>query len=174
MDTLTIVEDYLSKNEEKELLEYIYSQPWSKVLSRRVQHYGYEYSYFPPYGVKKTKEIPKLFLNYINKINPKFNQVIVNEYLPGQGIGKHTDHKLFFNDMICSLSLGSPTIIFRKGENREEIFLKNKSLLIMSGESRWKWTHEIPQRKGDAINGNYIERQTRISLTFREVVNEYV
>jgi alkylated DNA repair protein alkB family protein 8 len=39
----------------------------------------------------------------------------------------------------------------------------------MSGESRYAWTHHIPQRKYDRISGKLIQRSTRVSLTFRNV-----
>ncbi len=165
---LTIIEDYINEQEEKELLDFIYSQEWSSALSRSVQHYGFEYSYTPPYNVKPAKEIPPLFQKYMHDINPDLNQVIVNEYIPGQGIGKHTDHKLHFGDMIVSLSLGSATtIIFRRGNFSESLYVLPRTLIIMEKEARWEFTHEIPARKSDVVNGEKISRGTRISLTFR-------
>jgi alkylated DNA repair dioxygenase AlkB len=167
MNGLSIFENFIDEKEEKELLEFIYNQQWSNALSRRVQHYGYEYSYFPPYTVKKTVEIPEIFQNYINQIDESFNQVIVNEYLPGQGIGKHVDHKKLFGDTISSLSLGSATtMIFSYGKEKYEYYIKPRTLIIMEDDARWKYAHEIPARKKD----NDIERKTRVSLTFRTVV----
>jgi len=145
MDGLTIVEDFITEEEEKELVTFINSQEWMSALSRRVQHYGYEYGYFPPYEVKPTKEIPDIFRKYVDKINPGFNQVIVNEYEPGQGIGKHTDHKRHFGDMIASISLlSATTIVFAKDDHIENIYVQPRTLIIMEGDARWKFTHEIP------------------------------
>lgn len=63
---------------------------------------------------------------------------------------------------------------FRKGNRHNSILLKSKSLLIMSGESRFDWTHGITPRKFDMINTadgpDIICRGTRISVTFRRVV----
>jgi alkylated DNA repair dioxygenase AlkB len=42
-------------------------------------------------------------------------------------------------------------------------------LLILSGEARYDWTHEIPARKSDVINGARQPRTRRVSLTFRTV-----
>ncbi len=44
-----------------------------------------------------------------------FDQLIVNEYQPGQGISPHIDNKTLFSDIIVSLSLGSNAVmIFEK------------------------------------------------------------
>ena len=93
-------------------------------------------------------------------------QLIVNEYEPGQGIGRHVDSHDFGNTIV-SLSLGSQChMIFRDRAGDRgvlEIPLKARSLLIMKDEARLKWTHEIPSRKSD----KGVPRRTRVSLTFR-------
>jgi len=168
---LIIVEDYISEDEEKELLEFINQQQWLTALSRRVQHYGYEYSYRPPYELKEAPAIPDLFQKYAAKLNPGFNQIIVNEYTPGQGIGKHTDRKRLFGDCIASISLGSATtMIFAHDDQAEAFYILPRTLIIMEGDARWKFTHEIPGRKFDQVDGKSIPRGTRVSLTFRTVV----
>ncbi len=168
---LTIVEDYLSEEEEKDLLEFIYDQKWMSALSRRVQHYGYEYSYRPPYELKEAPPIPDAFQKYADDLDKSFNQVIVNEYTPGQGIGKHTDHKRLFGERIVSISLGSATtMIFARDGEKEEYYVYPRTLIIMEGSARWKYTHEIPARKSDKVDGKTTQRGTRVSLTFRTVV----
>lgn len=63
---------------------------------------------------------------------------------------------------------------FKKENFHNSIQLKSKSLLIMSGESRYYWTHGITPRKFDMINTvdgpDIMCRGTRISVTFRRVV----
>lgn len=44
-------------------------------------------------------------------------------------------------------------------------------LLILSGPARYDWTHEIPARKSDVINGARQPRRRRVSLTFRAVTS---
>jgi alkylated DNA repair dioxygenase AlkB len=170
---LTIIEDFLSEDEEKELISFINTQEWNSTISRRVQHYGYEYGYFPPYEVKLTKPIPEIFMKYIRIINPEFNQVIVNEYEPGQGIGKHTDHKTHFGDMIVSISLlSATTITFSDRKYTEDIYVQPRTQVIMEGDARWKFTHQIPARKSDKIGEETIPRGKRISVTFRTYVGK--
>jgi len=42
---LKYVPSFLSVQDEKALITFIDSQPWNAQLSRRTQHYGYEYNY---------------------------------------------------------------------------------------------------------------------------------
>lgn len=84
-----------------------------------------------------------------------------------------------FDDFIISLSLGSDIVMeFKKDNCHNSVLLKSRSLLIMSGESRYDWTHGITPRKFDLINTvdgpDVICRGTRISITFRRVVQNQV
>ena len=42
---LYVYDDFITEAEEAKLVEDIDSQPWIKLLNRRVQHYGYEFKY---------------------------------------------------------------------------------------------------------------------------------
>lgn len=101
------------------------------------------------------------------------NQVIVNEYEPGQGISAHIDCLPCFSDTIASLSLGSSCIMgfthSKTGEKQSQ-FLEPCSLLVLSGDARYQWQHAIASRKTDKHQGRIIQRTRRISLTFRKVV----
>ena len=57
---------------------------------------------------------------------------------------------------------------------KAKLLLEPNSLLVLKGESRYEWTHCIPERKHDIITSGTerIEvrpREKRISLTFRKV-----
>ena len=58
-------------------------------------------------------------------------------------------------------------MIFKIGENIKNFYVNNNSLYIMSGESRWDWSHEIKGVKNDIIDGKRVPRKSRISITFR-------
>jgi hypothetical protein len=45
MEGLTYVENFITNEEERELLEHIDRGQWLFDLKRRVQHYGYKYDY---------------------------------------------------------------------------------------------------------------------------------
>lgn len=79
-----------------------------------------------------------------------------------------------FEDSILSLSLGSACIMDFKCENdRATVLLPPRSLLIMSGEARYAWSHGICPRHSDIVettNGITTQgRGTRVSFTFRKV-----
>jgi alkylated DNA repair dioxygenase AlkB len=171
---LELRENYISIDEERNLIENIDRGNWSTTLKRRTQHYGFEYDYKKRnvQQLNQTQPIPSWCFSLITRLSREVfhivpEQLIINEYQPGQGISKHIDAPVF-GEPIVSLSLGSHCVmVFTMKERRFEILLPPRSLLILSSESRWKWTHEIPSRKSDIVNGQVLKRTRRISLTFR-------
>lgn len=176
---LTYIPDFITRDEENALITAIDEQRWLNDLKRRVQHYGYKYDY-KARSVTKDSCLGPL-PNWIQPLAQKLqsehlfrnrpDQAIVNEYISGQGISSHIDCVPCFDDVIASLSLGSPAVMqFSKGNEKQEIFLKERSLIVLSGPARYEWQHAIPARKTDVVNGFKIERKRRISLTFRTVI----
>ena len=98
------------------------------------------------------------------------DQVIVNEYLPGQGISPHINCISCFGNVICSLSLLSPCVMDFIEEEKISILLEPSSLLLLTGSSRYNWKHGIAARKSDIYDSNKIIRQRRISVTFRTII----
>ena len=176
--------DFISPEEEKQLLKNIDDNIWLNDLSRRVQHYGYKYDY----RARKIDnsfylgELPQWLNNialklYSNKLIDFLpDQAIINEYEPGQGIASHIDCEPCFGDTIISLSLGSSCVMnFSRDVNsidKTAILLEPRVLVIMKNESRYDWFHGIPPRKSDKFNDNLIKRQRRVSITFRKVINQ--
>ena len=179
IDGLHCIPNFISEEEHDALLTAIDELPWLTDLKRRVQHYGYKYDYkarniFPdsylgelPQWLGDLQE--RLFTDEIFIKKP--DQAIINEYLPGQGISSHIDCVPCFDDVIASLSLGSDAIMqLSLGEQKHDVFLEKRSLIVLSGEARYKWKHAIPARKSDIVDGIKLERQRRVSVTFRKVV----
>lgn len=180
---LSFVPDFITKDQHDSLLKYINEQKWDTSISRRVQHYGYQYPYQVKVSDKRqlipTTAIPELFkailqpllltAGYIKEHFP--DQAIVNEYTPGQGIYAHTDNSAVFAETVISLTLGSGcTMIFRKDEQEVNIYLPPRSLVVLTGEARYKWTHEIKRVKTDMLNDKKIPRNTRVSITLRNTL----
>jgi alkylated DNA repair dioxygenase AlkB len=163
------------------LLETIDHLPWQNDLKRRVQQYGYRYDYRRR-GLDPNSYIgplPEWSLELVTHcsqeglINTDFNQLIVNEYLPGQGISFHIDSRSSFSDTIFSVSLGSPCIMTMRrvgAAEARDVFLEPGDVLIMSGEARHDWQHGITPRKTDKFLGQTIRRGRRVSLTFRRAL----
>jgi alkylated DNA repair dioxygenase AlkB len=100
------------------------------------------------------------------------DQLIINEYEPGQGIANHVDCEPCFGETIISISLGSSCVmdfINLKTKQKVQVMLESGSLVVLSGEARHNWTHGIAQRKTDNFKGVKTNRRLRISMTFRKV-----
>jgi alkylated DNA repair protein alkB homolog 8 len=108
--------------------------------------------------------------NYFETIGD-FDQLTVNDYMPGQGIPPHIDTHSPFEEIFCSISMNSEATMTFKDLNNEvrHISLKPRSLMIFSGEGRYNWLHSIPTRKFDKVNGLIKSRRRRISLTYRKL-----
>ena len=177
---LRLIPDFMTPDEEAVLLASLDSQPWRNDLQRRVQHYGYRYDY------KARQVTPALRLGalpswlgvWAEKVHQdgffgyQPDQVIVNEYQPGQGIAPHIDCVPCFGDTIASLSLGSGCVmdfVHDTTKTKRSLFLPPRSLLILQGDARYHWQHGIAKRLYDTIAGARLPRQRRVSLTFRTV-----
>lgn len=161
IEGLTYIPDYITTEQEQSLISQIDKQPWLNDLKRRVQHYGYKYDY------KARKITPDLKIADVPEwlqILSNFDQVIVNEYLCGQGITPHIDCIPCFGETICSLSLlESCEMILERDNIKHSIILEPRSLLTFQGEARYEWKHSIPQRKSNIKN-------RRVSITYRKVI----
>lgn len=176
---LSYIPEYITLEEEVELIQTIESQIWITELKRRVQHYGYKYDYkkhninsgeyLDPMPTWLNDLCQKLYTKNIFANHP--NQVIANEYMSGQGISAHIDCISCFGETICSLSLGSACIMdFDKDHKKERILLEPRSLMILQKDARYLWKHSIAARQKDRYCGSIFERERRISLTFRTVI----
>ncbi|CAO1439051.1 unnamed protein product [Diamesa serratosioi] len=188
---LIVLENFVTEEMEQKLiseLQWEESGEENKLKHRKVQHFGYEFLYGANTVDLETplsKQIPKdcdlLWKNLSEKL-PQFSgwkpdQLTVNRYEPGNGIPAHCDTHSRFEDPIISLSLGSDVVMeFRQPETKVQssVLLPRRSLLVMSGESRYGWTHGITSRINDVVvtsNGNMSvrKRNLRLSFTFRKI-----
>lgn len=177
-DGLTYLENYISENEADRLVQDIDAAPWRTDLKRRVQHYGYRYDYKARQARREDYlgSLPELFQHLAERLTAEGHfqtlpdQVIVNEYQPGQGISAHIDCQPCFGETIASLSLLSACVMrFASLTHSQlmELHLQPASLLVLSGDARHLCTHAIPSRKTDVFEGQKHFRSRRLSLTFR-------
>ena len=178
---LTYIENFITQEHQKELITIIDEQIWLDDLKRRVQHYGYKYDYkarridTSMYLGKLplwTKPLIQKFLSD-NLFDVEPDQLIINEYLPGQGIANHIDCEPCFDDTVISISLNSCSVMdFCNQMTKQKIsfLLEPCSAVVLKGESRYDWTHGIAARKTDTYNNQTYLRKRRISLTFRRTI----
>jgi alkylated DNA repair dioxygenase AlkB len=178
---LIYLPDYIDVPTETALIKTIDAQPWITELKRRVQHYGYRYDYKARSIAPESRlgPLPEWLSSYCEQLHidgyfqEPPDQVIVKEYQPGQGIASHIDCVPCFTETITSLSVGSPCIMeFTHVKTHEKIpmLLEPRSLVVLSGDARYRWKHAIPHRKSDRYNGSIFLRGRRLSLTFRKVI----
>lgn len=153
-----------------------------------VKHYGYEFLYESnnvnankPLSEKIPPECqvlwPRLRQMLPDLIFSEPNQLTVNKYAPGQGIPAHCDTHSAFDSPLVSVSLASDIVMdFRNPDisiRKRSVHLPRRSMLIMTGESRYGWTHGITPRKTDIVPNlaggglTVMQREARVSLTFR-------
>lgn len=175
---LIYIPDFITDKEEELLLHEIQKiDSWISLNHRKVKHYGYSYEYANE-GSTKVEPFPdwiNILFKRIQQNWPQFpglNQLTINCYQPGDGIGPHSDSTALFGiDPIISVSLSSSIVMeFIKDKYKKSVDVGRKSLLIMSEQARLDWKHGIRNRKMDYVNGLLRKRGTRISLTFRKVV----
>lgn len=175
---LFIFPDFISESQEKDLLDEIDSKVWVVDYARRLQYYGYRNELESPYDLVS---FPVPFPDQIRLLSDDIvkegilddapDQVIINEYMPGEGIRPHKDRN-YYENQICGVNLGSGCVMrFIKGANLEtiDVEIPRRSIYVMQDDARRKWSHGIPPRKKDVLNGIIHHRGRRVSITYRKV-----
>lgn len=132
---------------------------------RRIVSFGWKYD-FDRKTLRESSLLPD-FLMPLRETAAAFagvavedlQQVLINEYDVGAGVGWHRDKGMFEDVIGISLSARA-TFRFRRDrgeewERRSQV-LQPRSAYLMHGPSRWKWQHSVPPV--DAL---------RYSVTFR-------
>jgi alkylated DNA repair dioxygenase AlkB len=174
------ITEFLSREEEEAIKDRLDAGEWSNTLKRRVQHFGYLYDYRARAVTADAYlgRLPEWLEMFAERLVTRGyfvdlpDQVIANEYLPGQGISAHVDCVPCFDDTIVSISLLSQCeMVFRERSSSRSLamLLHPRSGILLKGASRYDWTHEIPARKSDVTDGTKVNRGRRVSLTFRKV-----
>jgi alkylated DNA repair dioxygenase AlkB len=179
IDGLGYTPEFITREEERQLMEQIDARTWNTTLKRRTQHYektvfssGDTTQKAPPIPEWCDFLVKRLLAQGILDVRP--DQLIINEYDPRQGIGPHVDNVKAFADGIVSVSLGSGiNMIFRhtaspkapSAGDRKDLYLERRSVLSLHNSARYDWRHEIAAKKSD----EGIARGRRVSLTFRKM-----
>ncbi|XP_076249526.1 putative RNA/DNA demethylase ALKBH6 isoform X1 [Calliopsis andreniformis] len=195
------VPNFITEQEELEIIKHVNNAPlpkWTQLSHRRLQNWG---------GIPHPKgmiaeEIPSWLKKYVDKVSSLNvfekgklpNHVLINEYLPGQGIMAHTDGPLFY-PIVTTINCGSHTFLdfYKRLDNSQpqqlnlefSLLLERRSLLILQKDLYHHYLHSIAERDTDVISksvvknltlcgeqyseGQILKRDTRLSLTIRHV-----
>lgn len=177
---LLYVPELITKFQEKQLIQLLDRQRWHREEQQRIQQYGYRHHRL----LKQIDEelflgaLPDWALDMARTLYERGfcsripDQVDVVEYQPGQGHPPHIELPQGFDEMIAFVSLGSSSIMDfqHKQGARYSKWIAPRSLLLLSGEARYDWTHAIEPRKTDPAQGRQIDRTRRLELVFRSVL----
>lgn len=170
---LSYYKSFISKDEENYLLDYISNIDYIKEFGRATKYYGFDYSH------KKNKsdikdykgKIPDELNVMSSKIGVKVNQLVI-EYLP---VNKHYSfpiHSKIFSKNIMSISLGGNCVIEFENkltDEKFEILIERRSLLVMGDECMKEWSYKINTNKSHIFNGKKIKRNDRYTLSFKNI-----
>ena len=151
--------DLLSADEEAGLVGELSELPFEPfdfhgyLANRRVVGFGYRYDYSRR-TVRTAAPIPAFLTPVRERIAAfagrpaeAFEQVLINEYRPGAGIGWHRDKAHF--EVVVGVSLLAPCRFrFRRktdtGWDRLSLTVEPRSAYLMTGPARHIWEHSIP------------------------------
>lgn len=185
---LRYIENWIDPKYGSDLIKLIDSKKWEQILIRRTQHYGAKFDYLKRKNFlsvlniyEKQKDIEEMpeFLKIIGTrlveegIFPEIpNQVTISEYLPGHGIGPHTDDKTIYSETIVSLNLGSNCVFIIKDKNRKSlpIQIKPNSLIVLKNKARYECEHGVRGQIYDIIDSVKVDRTRRVCVTFRKTI----
>ena len=180
---LKVFEEFLTPEEQAECVKRVDAavNEWRNDLRRRVQHYGWRYDYkaraiTPDMHIGALPDwldrLAQKLYDETGLFDSKPEQVIVNEYEPGQGIATHIDHR-GFGPTVCTISLLDDwEMDFSENwDDKNPALLRRGSCVLLSGESRSEWQHGIAPRKTEKTGNGRRDRKRRLSLTFRTVLN---
>ncbi|XP_031640857.1 alpha-ketoglutarate-dependent dioxygenase alkB homolog 6 [Contarinia nasturtii] len=174
------IPSFLSEEEEVSILKQIDNTPkpkWTQLCNRRLINYGG----IPHKNGMIAEAMPSWLKETVTAVNNtgifnqvKANHVLVNEYLPGQGIMPHTDGPLF-HPIICTLTCGSHTILrFHKNNMLDkdcddnntmagnidsivcQLLIEPRSLLIVKDDMYTDYLHSIADETHDNITADLV------------------
>uniref|UniRef100_A0A2N9EH88 Alpha-ketoglutarate-dependent dioxygenase AlkB-like domain-containing protein n=1 Tax=Fagus sylvatica TaxID=28930 RepID=A0A2N9EH88_FAGSY len=117
--TLIYIPNFITDAQQTMLLNNIYGAPiskWKSLKNRRLQNWGSTGGVVHEKGLL-PQQLPPWLTNITERISEvsglfpsAINHVLINEYLPNQGIMPHQDGPAYF-PVVAILSLGSPVVM---------------------------------------------------------------
>jgi alkylated DNA repair dioxygenase AlkB len=153
----------ISAGEESELIRELKNLPFKPfdfhghLANRRVVGFGLRYDY-DRRAVVEAPPIPDFLMPLRDKVAafagrpaPAFQQVLINEYREGAGIGWHRDKSHF--DEVAGVSLLARCRFRLRRKNggkweRRTMIVEPRSAYLMTGPARSDWEHSIPPLSG--------------------------
>ena len=177
MDGLTYIEEFLTEDEERDVLAAIEALDYRAVTMhgqtarRTVRMFGLDYDYSSREVVPADPLPSELHwlreraAGLIDRDAEDLVQILVSRYPPGAGIGWHRDAPMFGSKIVGVSLRAAARMRFQrtvKGEREvEAIDLAPRSAYVLADTARWAWQHTVPPTK-----------ELRYSITFRTLRRE--
>ncbi|KAK1279584.1 hypothetical protein QJS04_geneDACA015136 [Acorus gramineus] len=116
LPTLYYIPDFISDLQQSQILHHIYEAPvtkWKTLKNRRLQNWGgvvHEKGLLPQDLPPWLKGVTNKICDMTGLFPSPINHVLINEYLPDQGIMPHQDGPAYF-PVVAILSLGSSAVM---------------------------------------------------------------
>jgi alkylated DNA repair dioxygenase AlkB len=163
-------EDVISAADEQALIERFQELPFKPfefhgfLGNRRVISFGWRYD-FSGATLRPSDDIPPFLLPlreraaaFAGITAEGLQQILINKYAPGAGIGWHRDKSMF--EDVVAISLGSTcSLRLRRRWERAAQEVRPRSAYLLRGPVRREWEHSVPPV--DCL---------RYSVTFRNFV----
>lgn len=170
---LSYYDNFITKEEEEYLLDYLSNIEYSNEFSRATKYYGYNYSH------KKTQSdanefignIPKTLNIIFNKLEIEYNQLVV-EKVPVNSQYSFPVHSKIFANNIMTISIGGNCVANFENklmDKESEILIKRRSLMVISNDCRKEWSYRINSNKTHMFNYKKVKRSDRYTLTFKNI-----
>lgn len=172
--------EFITPDEEDWLMDNLKNHRIDTENNRHRWHFLQHYNVFsgkidrPAQALSDEFLQSEFYYRLIQTIGFVPQEVLANEYTPVQGIADHIDSHVF-GPVVAIVSCGSNVdMIFRSGSIKRKCMIPQRSLLLLTGEARYCYTHGITKAKSyQHWNGSKyvcIPRSLRISYTFRSIV----
>ena len=183
--------NYVTEDEEESLLQFISSSPkpkWQHLSNRRLQMWGGT----PTAKGMIAEPLPDWILPYTDKLvdlgaftpASKPNHILINEYLPGQGIMPHEDGP-YYHPVVTTISLGCYTFLdfFRPVPETENyslenrylfsLFLEPRSLVVLTEDMYKNCLHGIAPQCEDSVIVNHIANFDLLSKDTKDLLTKH-
>ncbi|KAK9839233.1 hypothetical protein WJX81_003012 [Elliptochloris bilobata] len=185
------IPDYLTAAEDDSLASTIRTskQRWTQVSGRRLRNYGGRVH--EKTGVLLAAPLPGWLQALLRRLQSDTgihgaggeapNHVLLNAYLPGQGILPHQDGPLYYPG-VCILSLGGPAVLrFRRkisggiaAEAAASVLLMPRSLVAFAGAAYSDHLHGIEEVEAEAIDASIVNLDRHPELQLRTASRDLV
>ena len=165
--------NFIQEKESSRLISVLEKIDYQIFNGKPTKYFGIDYSSQKKVHNSNYKldPLPHFFNVIKNKLNYNYHQLVIEYLRPNDHVSLKRESNLF-EDNVLILHLGGhfKYDMFNDETNEHvEFLIEPGSLLMLSGESRYKWKRSIKNRIKERFNHQIIPRKEHYILTFRRI-----